>query len=326
VGAKYTGRRDVDPALFRSGEDVENAIVDFKYSADPRVTWWFDHHRSTFPTEADARHYEADRSGQRVFDPRCPSCARLIACSLADELRDGLGVMEDLVDWADRIDTADFVDAAEAVELTAPALRLGLVIQTTRDPEFVSTLLDELQREPLDVVERRPYVASRFAVALVTHRASIEAVRRSSRVEGEVFFFDVADHVSDRIDRYIPFYLEPEVQYSVGVARSPGGLKVGISFNPWSDAPRQHDIAEICRALAGLAGIEGAGGHSTIGGIPFDTTAYDSAVEIARLAVSALAEPGTVRVTDRESLRVPCRDRRDRSRRMNGTQNEILVD
>ena len=24
----------------------ENAIVDFKYSASPRITWWFDHHLS----------------------------------------------------------------------------------------------------------------------------------------------------------------------------------------------------------------------------------------------------------------------------------------
>jgi len=26
----------------------ENAIVDFKYCASPRITWWFDHHLSAF--------------------------------------------------------------------------------------------------------------------------------------------------------------------------------------------------------------------------------------------------------------------------------------
>jgi hypothetical protein len=32
----------------------ENAIVDFKYSSSPRLTWWFDHHQSAFLTPADA--------------------------------------------------------------------------------------------------------------------------------------------------------------------------------------------------------------------------------------------------------------------------------
>ena len=34
-----------DEDAFRDGE---NAIVDFKYSPSPKVTWWFDHHLSAF--------------------------------------------------------------------------------------------------------------------------------------------------------------------------------------------------------------------------------------------------------------------------------------
>jgi hypothetical protein len=30
----------------------ENAIVDFKYSSNPKLTWWFDHHQSAFLTLA----------------------------------------------------------------------------------------------------------------------------------------------------------------------------------------------------------------------------------------------------------------------------------
>src|SRR5215210_5614646 len=48
--------------------DGENAIVDFKYSADERVTWWFDHHQSAFLTEADERHFQADASGKKFLD------------------------------------------------------------------------------------------------------------------------------------------------------------------------------------------------------------------------------------------------------------------
>src|SRR6202453_2202505 len=39
--------------------DGENAIVDFKYSASPRVTWWFDHHQSAFLTPEDQKDFEA---------------------------------------------------------------------------------------------------------------------------------------------------------------------------------------------------------------------------------------------------------------------------
>ncbi len=48
----------------------ENAIVDFKYSASPRVTWWFDHHQSAFLTPADAAHFRNDHSGAQILRSR----------------------------------------------------------------------------------------------------------------------------------------------------------------------------------------------------------------------------------------------------------------
>ena len=43
-----------EEAFISSGE---NAIVDFKYSPSPRVTWWFDHHQSAFLTPQDAEYF-----------------------------------------------------------------------------------------------------------------------------------------------------------------------------------------------------------------------------------------------------------------------------
>ena len=44
-------------ALFNEADfdGDENAIVDFKYSSSPKITWWFDHHESAFLTPDDAR-------------------------------------------------------------------------------------------------------------------------------------------------------------------------------------------------------------------------------------------------------------------------------
>ena len=56
-------------ALFDESEFTgdENAIVDFKYSPSPRITWWFDHHQSAFLTPAGPREFSGlpARSGVR---------------------------------------------------------------------------------------------------------------------------------------------------------------------------------------------------------------------------------------------------------------------
>jgi hypothetical protein len=57
----------------------ENAIVDFKYSDSPQLTWWFDHHQSAFLTPADAAHFRADTSGRKFYDPTYKSCTKFIA-------------------------------------------------------------------------------------------------------------------------------------------------------------------------------------------------------------------------------------------------------
>ncbi len=45
----------------------ENAIVDFKYSSSPKLTWWFDHHQSAFLTPADAENFRERSFGKEVL-------------------------------------------------------------------------------------------------------------------------------------------------------------------------------------------------------------------------------------------------------------------
>jgi hypothetical protein len=292
AGARYTGRRDVDTDLLLTG--AENAIVDFKYSSDPRVGWWFDHHASAFASPDDARHFELTRGLTKVFDPSSPSCARLIHRTVASRAeRVAEDDMEEVVAWADRIDTGTLRNAAEAVELTAPALRVGLVIQSLSDAAIATRVIEDLQRLSLAELERQPYIASLYPAARAAHFENVDEVRMRARIEGPVFVFDVASHRSERIDRYIPFYLAPSAVYSVGVMRSPGGLKVTIAFNPWSPTQRGHDIASLCVSIADRLGIAGAGGHAGIGGIPFRSNAYADAVNAANLAVAALRSADT---------------------------------
>ena len=57
----------------------ENAIVDFKYAASEKLTWWFDHHESAFLTPEDEAHFRADKSGKKFLDATRKSCTEFIA-------------------------------------------------------------------------------------------------------------------------------------------------------------------------------------------------------------------------------------------------------
>ena len=53
----------------------ENVCVDFRYSQDPRLSWWFDHHASAFQLPGDEAHFRADATGRKFYDPAAKSCA-----------------------------------------------------------------------------------------------------------------------------------------------------------------------------------------------------------------------------------------------------------
>src|SRR5258708_37215293 len=103
-----------DPSLF---DGDENAIVYFKYSSDPRLTWWFDHHQSAFLNHEDAEHFRRDASGRKLYDPSYKSCAAFIRSVAADRFGFRAPDLDDLVNWSIVIDGAQYPDAKTADEL-----------------------------------------------------------------------------------------------------------------------------------------------------------------------------------------------------------------
>ena len=76
----YSGLLHRAGALFdeKQFDGDENAIVDFKYSSSPKITWWFDHHESAFLSPADAAHFEQEQSNRKFYDPGFKSCTSLL--------------------------------------------------------------------------------------------------------------------------------------------------------------------------------------------------------------------------------------------------------
>ncbi len=270
----------------------ENAIVDFKYSPSPRITWWFDHHLSAFLSAEDHAAYErglADPASnfrdRRFYDPKSISCTSLIAKTAAARFGFDRSGVESSVYWADIVDGALYESATAAVEMREPAMRLTLVIESSPDPGFVPRLIPLLTAMPLEDVLEQPFVASLLPPLLERHRAAIEIIRERAREERGTVFFDIADRELEGYNKFIPYYLHPEATYSVGLSRSSFRTKVAVGTNPWTaKKPEQLvNLAAICERYGG-------GGHARVGAISFPPERYDEAREAARVITEELRE------------------------------------
>src|ERR1700757_4538799 len=136
----YTGlahkpnQKVIEEELF---DGDENAIVDFKYSPSPKITWWFDHHESAFLTPADAEHFESQTSSRMFYDPDFKSCTKFIATIAETRFGFDVSKVSELVEWADTIDGALYKDAQTAVEMKEPAMKLTMVIESAQDDGYV---------------------------------------------------------------------------------------------------------------------------------------------------------------------------------------------
>jgi hypothetical protein len=281
--------RAFQPMMHRAGalfdehvfDGDENAIVDFKYSNSPRLTWWFDHHKSAFLTPEDEAHFRADTSGRKFLDAGYKSCTKFIADIGASHFGFDPTPLTELVDWANRIDGALYETPEEPVGMRHPAFLLAMVIEADRDPSLIERIIRDLQVRSLSEVARLDYVRERLDPLTERHQQAIETIRARSIVSGRVIFFDVAGDDMEGYNKFIPYYLHPEVTYSVSVSQSSYRSKVSVGSNPWAPQPRTHDLAAICERYGG-------GGHAVVAAISLPPGDLDEARRIAREVVAEL--------------------------------------
>ena len=261
-----------------------NACVDFRFSASPRLHWWFDHHASAFPTAADREAFERDASDQRFWDPRAPSCTGFIARTLAERFGWVAPDLDELVRWADVIDAARFPSAAMAVRLEEPALRVMALLEATKDPQLPTRVIEAMQHRPLADIAAEPWAAGPLGPILERHGAAVEAVRRLARVEGGVVMVDLGDSgIEGGSNKFIAYDLFPEARYTVAVTRDAKRTKVSVGSNPWARPARAHDISKLCERYGG-------GGHPVVGAVSLAGDRLDEARRIAAEIAAALRE------------------------------------
>ncbi len=259
-----------------------NAVVDFRYIADERLHWWFDHHKSAFATEEDRRHFEQDVSGKKYFDPSAPSCAGFLAAALARDHGFEHAEFQELIRWADIIDSARFSSPRMAVELKEPALRLMTWIENSTSFDERTEVILRLTREPLGELVKAPFISKGLEPLLERHWRTVEAVKKRHRLEGAVVWCDMTDEPLLGMNKFTPYHLQPNAKYAVIVTRSDSRSKVSVGYNPWAPAEeREHDIASLCERYGG-------GGHAVVGAISLARDQAGRAVAIGREIVETL--------------------------------------
>ena len=276
-----------DEAAFIEGE---NAIVDFKYSASPKVTWWFDHHQSAFLTPADQQDFlewqaRTDAAGGtgagkpvhggKFYDPAYVSCTSLIADVARDQFGFDTAPLAELIRWADIVDGARYESAEAAVGMAAPAMKLTMVIESSGEG-FVPRVIPLLTEISLQEVLDQPFIQAELGPLLERHIAGIELLRERTTLERGVVTFDITDKLTEGYNKFIPYYLHPAATYNVGLSRSSFRNKVAVGTNPWTKVP----VAELVN-LAAICERYGGGGHARVGAVSFPPDKEDDARKAA---------------------------------------------
>ena len=279
----FTGLAHKASQLFEPGmfDGDINAIVDFKYSTDPHLTWWFDHHQSAFLSPEDGEHFRHDTSGHKFFDPAFRSCTKYIATVAREKFGYDAADLKELVGWADIIDGALYKDAQEAVDLGTPATQLTLTIEGSQGSETVQTIICMMRHRPLAEIAADPAIQAVYQPLYQNHLRSIGIIREQSRCNDGVVYFDLVEQGIEGYNKFIPYYLFPESLYTVSVTTSPFRTKVSVGSNPWAKGPLKFNLATICERYGG-------GGHPGVGAISFEIGAVEQARRAAQEIVAEL--------------------------------------
>lgn len=239
----------------------DHACVDFRFCADPKMRWWFDHHPTAFQPPTLREVFEDQHQPTWFFDPTSPSCAGLIGrCLTAGWGWVAPPYLADAIEWADKIDAAQFASAEEAIALSTPAQRLAAWLAHGRSRLDTTQYVEWLSHASLAEVAARPELAPQLAEVEEERAKEIAVVRQLGVWHGDVIVFDRFADVGARSPGFIGYVVFPTCLYSISATRTPDSIKISAGVNPWSKQTRRHDIGELCARYGG-------GGHAVVGGI-----------------------------------------------------------
>ena len=260
----------------------DHACVDFRFCADPKMRWWFDHHPTAFQPPALREIFEREHAPTWFFDPKAPSCAGLIARTLATGWKwQPPPHLVDAVAWADKIDAARFASAEGSDRARAPrrsgSPRGSRTAAPASTPRATSSG-SRTNRSPRSL--QRPELAPQIAAIEAERARELDAIRALAVWHGDVVVFDRFDDLGARNPGFLGYWLFPECALRGRRARARRrSIKITVGVNPWTTSPRKPtiDVGALCARFGG-------GGHAVVGGV----TLRGDELERARTTIAQL--------------------------------------
>jgi hypothetical protein len=279
------GQNGVDPKLLVGDE---NAILDYRFTNIEKLTWYFDHHVSAFPTAEDRAAFDAGKSKGPVptmfHDGSYGSCTKLIADVAKKSFDFEFTSHKSLIHWADIIDRAAFETAEMAVSRTEPVLQLMTVVENHADDKFLTQMAMRLMMESVEDLARARDIQAMFAPLRASQDSFVEMVTAHAKPHGDVVFVDMSGLEVESVAKFVTYALYPNAPYSVYLTRSKMRCKISVGFNPWCKQERKHNIAKICEAYGG-------GGHPVVGAVSLPAEDVAKALQVAMEIVEQLKAP-----------------------------------
>lgn len=233
------------------------AVVDFLYHPD--AAFWADHHQTSFLTPSLRKSFDEQKNPFHIYNSKSSSCAGLLWRTLQQRFHHQNSRYSELVRWADKIDAARYSSVKEAIRGSHPALRINRSLATNKDPDYPAWLVTRLRTNSLAVVGSLPEVMSKSKEAEALIAAGLERLSRTVYLEDtDIAVFDV-DGADVLVNRYAPYHFFPKARYSLGMVRTPRGIKITAMRNPWRQFPSVY--------LGSLFERFGGGGHRRVGSV-----------------------------------------------------------
>ncbi len=230
----------------------QSVVVDYMYH--PKATIWFDHHDTGLPIDVTSA------TAYYKFDPKAPSCARVI---YDDSPNVFPSYIEELVKEVDIVDSASYrsISHIYATGEIGPMFRIALLSTKT---EGMYAELIHLFLEDESVVKRMVYDKTLPEILQYRYRKGIRKIEVGKRYLSSlvqytndiIMYENVEDNVF--IERFLPYTLYPEAKGVVCILKIDNTYTVSVHVNLFF--PPTFNAGDICKKYGG-------GGHYGAGGV-----------------------------------------------------------
>lgn len=263
------------------------AVLDFLYHSN--ADWWFDHHISSFLNDASINN-PYNRSYKKYWNTSFLSCPSLFVSHLYTYDRKYAilfkKIYRELIRWSDIIDGAKYEKPSDLFGFDNPYININKTLALSPSPSFNLEIITSLYYNNLDSLLNSLEYKKLINEAKAKEDESIAIIKRIIQVENRIAYFDQSDY-DIPFQRYLAYYLFPEVLYRVGVYKKENQYSVSVNFNNWAKVKNKINLGELCKKLGG-------GGRVDVGAVLANT--HTNAVYKANLLKNALKNADVIQL------------------------------